>query len=317
MQKILASPAALVAALALAACGQPPTRGASSATASDALADTMASATQAAGTMLCAPSPAQLDACAGLGTGDACAMTSPDGLASVAGTCRATLDGTAVACGPTPPAPPAPLVAACAGLASGDACTVTEPDGDAHDGTCVTARDGSTLVCGRAFAPPPPAIEACAALAVGDACTLTRLDGTAVAGVCGLGPAGTGVLACVPPQALRPSATTACAGLAAGAACTVGSPMHPVSGTCVTPTAGGDPVCQAPCPAFGGAFRWGPGPVRPPPGCVDACVGLAAGDACTFTRLDGSTVAGTCRLGPDGAGPLACAPMMMPGPGPR
>lgn len=322
MQKIRTSSAALVAALALAACGQAGSR--TGAASGDVLADTVAAASEATGTMLCAPSQDQIDACAGLAAGDACALTSPDGLVSVAGACRATLDGVTLACGHVPPAPPTPLVEACAAKAAGDACSVTEPDGDSHAGTCVTARDGATLVCGRQHTPPQAALDACAALAAGDACTMTRLDGTTMTGTCSLGPAATGALACLPPQALRPSATTACAGRAAGDACTIGSPMHPVAGSCVTPAAGGDAVCQAACAAFGGPFRYrhgpggmGPGmppPPQPPAPALDACASLAAGAACASVRPDGATVAGTCR--PTIADPavLVCAPSMTPGP---
>lgn len=313
----------LALALALVACGQTGTSAdRTAAVTGDVLADTVAAASQAAGTMLCAPSQDQIDACAGLAAGDACALTSPVSQVSVAGLCRATLDGVALACGHVPPAPPPPLVEACAGKAAGDACAVTEPDGDSHDGTCVTTRDGATLVCGRAHLPPQAALDACAALAAGDACTMTRADGAAVAGVCSLGPAGTGALACLPPQALRPSATAACAGQVAGDACLLGSPRHQVPGSCVTPAAGGDAVCQAACAAFGGPFRYGHGPggmgpgLPPPPPpqqALDACAALAAGDACTLTAPGGATVDGTCRTGPD-ATTLVCAPCMVPGP---
>jgi hypothetical protein len=56
------------------------------------------------------------------------------------------------------------------------------------------------------------------------------------------------------------------------------------------------------------------GPPRPPQEAVDACADLAAGDACSFT-IDNHAVDGKCRLGPDGKGPLACAPKGPP-PGP-
>jgi len=325
MQKILTSPAALVVALVLAACGQSTSGGSRTASVtSDVLADTVAAANEATGTMLCAPSQDQITACTGLVAGDACALTSLDGQVSVAGVCRTTLDGVTLACGHVPPAPPPPLVEACASKAAGEACTVVEPDGDAHDGTCVTARDGATLVCGRAHVPPQAALDACAALAAGDCCTMTRLDGGAMTGVCSLGPAGTGALACLPPQALRPNATTACTGKVAGDACTLGSARHPVAGSCVTPAAGGDAVCQAACAAFGGPFRYGhgpggmgpgmPPPPPPPAPALQACAALAAGDACTMTRLDGATVAGVCRPSIAGATVLVCAPSMAPGP---
>lgn len=53
---------------------------------------------------------------------------------------------------------------------------------------------------------------------------------------------------------------------------------------------------------------------RPPQEALDACANLAAGAACSFDA-DGHHVDGTCRTGPDGQGPLACAPQMrMPPP---
>jgi hypothetical protein len=51
----------------------------------------------------------------------------------------------------------------------------------------------------------------------------------------------------------------------------------------------------------------------PPPEAFDACDGLAAGDACAFD-LDGHHVEGTCKSGPEGDGPLACAPDQPPPP---
>jgi hypothetical protein len=93
MQKFLFHPAALAAAIVLAACGQMgSSNDRSAAVTSDVLADTVASASAATGTMLCAPSQVQIDACATMSAGDACSLTSPDGQVSVAGTCRATLD---------------------------------------------------------------------------------------------------------------------------------------------------------------------------------------------------------------------------------
>jgi len=231
-----------------------------SATALDTVAAAVASATAATGTLLCAPSQAQLDACSGLAAGDACTLTLANGTTTVDGTCRSTLDGASIGCAPNPPAPPRALVDACAGLAAGDTCTAAEPDGDTHGGVCVTARNGATLICGRAHVPPQAAIDACASSAAGDACSMPCRDGTStVAGVCSYGPAGTGVLACAPPQALRPSATAACAGLAAGADCTIGDERHATTGTCVTPAQGGDAVCVPACADLGGRFDCGPG----------------------------------------------------------
>lgn len=254
--------------LSLAACaGSSRTVDTSTSTsAASSLATAMASATTASGTLLCTPSPAQIDACASLAAGAACTLsstsTAADGLTATtttAGACVTSLDGATLACAPTPPGPPQALVDACTGLAAGAACTATEPDGDSHTGVCVTARDGSTLICGRAHTPPQVAIDACASLAAGDSCTMARSlpdHASAMAtGVCSLGPDSTGVLACAPAQSLRPSATTACAGLAAGAACTIGGREHTTSGTCVTPAAGGDAVCLAACGDLGGGFK--------------------------------------------------------------
>jgi hypothetical protein len=59
----------------------------------------------------------------------------------------------------------------------------------------------------------------------------------------------------------------------------------------------------------------GPGhPCGPPPQeALDACEGLAADDTCAFD-IDGHHVDGTCRNGPEGDGPLACAPDRPPPP---
>jgi hypothetical protein len=53
-----------------------------------------------------------------------------------------------------------------------------------------------------------------------------------------------------------------------------------------------------------------PGGHGPPQVAVDACASLKAGDNCSFT-IDGRTVDGTCRSGPDG-GAVACAPKDSP-----
>lgn len=234
--------------------------GGTSTTSTSALASTIASATASTGTLLCSPAQAQVDSCSGLAAGDACTLSTADGGSTTSGTCRTTIDGATVACAPTPPSPPQELVDACSALAAGESCQVTEADGDAHQGVCVTARDGSTLVCGRIRTPPQVAIDACSALAEGDACSLpARTDAGAITGVCSLGPASTGPLACAPAQELRPKATSACSGLPAGATCTVGRGHDTVSGTCVTPAAGGDAVCVVPCGELGGLFRCGPG----------------------------------------------------------
>jgi hypothetical protein len=45
----------------------------------------------------------------------------------------------------------------------------------------------------------------------------------------------------------------------------------------------------------------------PPPQALAACANLAVGAACAFD-VDAHHVEGTCQNGPDGHGPLACAP---------
>jgi len=272
--------AAAIGLLAVACAQSGGTSDTASISSAATVATALASATTASGTLLCTPSQAQIDACAGLAAGAACTLTATSTAAdgsttSTAGACATSLDGASVACAPTPPAPPQALVDACASLAVGAACTATEPDGDSHTGTCVTARDGTTILCGRAHTPPQVAIDACASLAAGDACTMSRAlpDGASASatGVCAHGPDSTGVLACAPAQSLRPSATTACTGLVAGAACTIGGRGHTLTGACVTPAAGGDPVCLAACADLGGGFRCGhdgggEGPGRHGPG---------------------------------------------------
>jgi hypothetical protein len=53
----------------------------------------------------------------------------------------------------------------------------------------------------------------------------------------------------------------------------------------------------------------------PPKEAFDACANLTAGAACAFD-IDSHHVTGTCRRGPDGQGPLACAPDHPPPPPP-
>jgi hypothetical protein len=54
-----------------------------------------------------------------------------------------------------------------------------------------------------------------------------------------------------------------------------------------------------------------PLPRQPPREAIEACEGRAAGDACTV-KLPDRTIDGVCRNGPDGNGPLACAPSAPP-----
>jgi hypothetical protein len=86
-----------------------------------------------------------------------------------------------------------------------------------------------------------------------------------------------------------PEAVDACATGSAGGACAFDHDGHPV--TRQGPDDG--PLACA--------------PDRPPPEAFDACASSTAGAACAFD-VDGHHVAGTCRQGPDGQGPLGCAP---------
>ncbi len=252
---LLASFLALAALISACGGGTP-----DPAEATSALSSALEASTAASGTLLCAPADEQVAACAGIAAGDACELTPPDGAPAVAGTCRATLDGSAVACAPNPPAPPQELVDACTGKATGDACQVAEAFGNTRDGVCGTARDGATLVCGRVRIPPQAAVDACASLAAGDACTMTGPLGMGSAsGVCSLGPASTGPLACAPRKDLLPHGEQACAGLAAGATCTLGRRHEALPGTCVVPVEGSAAVCVVACADLRGRFTCGPG----------------------------------------------------------
>src|SRR3954465_5657150 len=114
-----------------------------------ALSSAVVAETSATGTLICAPSQTQIDACGGKAANDSCSLTAPDGVTSVPGTCRATVDGTTVACAPNPPAPPRVLVDACSGKAKGDSCSAaTDRDGDETlQGACGTLASSTTLVC--------------------------------------------------------------------------------------------------------------------------------------------------------------------------
>jgi hypothetical protein len=102
-----------------------------------------------------------------------------------------------------------------------------------------------------------------------------------------------------PPQ----EALDACNGKAAGDACTLTTPDgQTVSSTCGSCGDGMPLACMPPRHEGG-----------PPQAALDACGGKAAGDTCSLTAPDGQAVSGTCRNGPDGAGPLACAPPHPPG----
>lgn len=261
--------AAWAAALALGAagCGGTSSSGATATGSTSALAVALASTSAATGTLLCAPTSSQVDACTGVAVGDPCVLTSTDD-GTVDGVCRVTLDGTTVGCAPKPPALPEALVTACSGKVAGDACQAAEPFGDTHAGVCVATPD-ATLVCGRVRTPQAGAIAACDGAAVGDSCALpdpapaastSSSKAVGTTGVCSLGPVGTGPLACSPAQSLLPHGEEVCAGLAAGATCTLGRGHDAVTGTCQTPEEGGTTVCVVACGDLGGPFHHrGPG----------------------------------------------------------
>jgi hypothetical protein len=52
----------------------------------------------------------------------------------------------------------------------------------------------------------------------------------------------------------------------------------------------------------------------PPQEAIAACASLSLDASCTFT-FDGRAHQGTCRRGPEGQGPVACAPDRGPKPG--
>jgi hypothetical protein len=205
----------------------------------------------ATGPLRCAPSTGMLDACSNKALGDGCSLSGKrDGGWSLSGSCRSTLDGTGLACVPTPPGPPPFLVNACSGQSSGVACKVTGPSGHTFEGSCVAARNTGTLFCGKPHTPPAAAVDACTGKSAGDGCERPEHhDGGSKPGICRTGPGGNGPLACRP--ASSPGAL-ACAGLDAGATCTVdfGHKKHGgegLSGSCVVPAGGGASTCLVAC----------------------------------------------------------------------
>lgn len=99
------------------------------------------------------------------------------------------------------------------------------------------------------------------------------------------------------PRQPPPEAFAACSSLSASDACTVTFHGHTLEGICRSgPDGKGALACVPKGP-----------PPGPPPEAVEACSSLGASDACTVTH-DGHTMEGICRSGPDGKGPLACAP---------
>jgi hypothetical protein len=205
--------------------------------------------------LLCAPSSTEVAACGGMAVGDGCTLGDSDGgtTRSIAGTCRATLDGSQVACIRNPPSAPALLSDACTGKATGDACAVG-PDGGARSfqGACVSTPSGAALVCLPVRPPPQRAVDACTGKASGDACEIAGwADGKMVAGTCGTGSTGSGPLACRPAHDRTAILAAACSGRDAGAACGLGPKADFGLGVCTTPAEGGAELCVLPCSDFG------------------------------------------------------------------
>ncbi|HMK73157.1 MAG TPA: hypothetical protein VK454_07445 [Myxococcaceae bacterium] len=197
--------------------------------------------------LLCSPTSGQLAACNGSDAGAACTLSDADKDFTLNGTCKPTVDGSAVACTPNPPGPPPALASACSGKASGDACQAQGFFGS-FQGVCISAPASGTLFCGRVHTPPQPLVDACTGKMAGDSCALgERRDGGTFSGVCGNGPAGTGPLACRPNFDRTSFLAAACSGQDAGASCTVGHKDHGLAGTCVAPSGGGPDLCILPC----------------------------------------------------------------------
>ncbi len=207
--------------------------------------------------LLCAPSPRQTSACAGLMPGASCVLTrldtdgnaDADGDFSIAGTCRAPVGGGSLACAPVPPPLPVERTQPCAGRSAGDDCTFDRLANGPITGACFPVGGSGTLVCGRVRVPPQPLVDACSGKSAGASCDLApRADGSTVSGVCGNGVTGKGPLACGPVHDPSVRLATACTGLSVGASCTLGGGRFSVGGTCTAPATGGAPLCLAACP---------------------------------------------------------------------
>jgi len=220
---------------------------------------------------LCLPSSAQTSACNGMPAGASCTLTrstgdgdmdadDDGGVLTIAGTCRATVDGT-VGCFPNPPAPPAVLTDPCSGKSAGASCTIQGPFGT-FQGTCFDFHATTTLICGRVRTPPQPFVDACTGKTAGDGCTIAKHhDAGVISGVCGNGPTGQGPLACGPSHdrtdRREARLEAACDGLDAGTTCALGKGFWSVGGTCTTPAGGGAALCLAPCPELRHKFPFG------------------------------------------------------------
>ena len=127
------------------------------------------------------------------------------------------------------------------------------------------------------------------------ACTDAPVDASSAAATTATADAGDRPPAPRPPIA----SIDACASSAAGDACAFDVDGHHVTGTCRRGPDDQGPLACAP--------DHPPPPPKPPQEALDACVGLAAGDACAVTLPDGTTLDGACRTPPDGSA-LVCAP---------
>ena len=159
--------------------------------------------------------------------------------------------------------------------------------------------------------PPPEAFAACKGSSDGAACSVDLVD-VEIAGTCRQGPKGEPQLACVPTEpppghaGPPPEAFEACKTLTAEAACNVKLGPATIAGRCLGPPQGEGPLACIP------KDRPPPGP---PPEAIGACKGLAVDAACSV-KLPPKTIEGRCRSGPEGQGPLACAPIAPPPPAP-
>lgn len=149
---------------------------------------------------------------------------------------------------------------------------------------------------------PPEALAACSGKQNGDVCSVTR-DGQQQQGTCRSGPGGEGV-ACLPARPAPPAeAVSACSGKKANDSCSVQMHGQNLDGTC---HAGPDGASALVCHPR----RGGPGGRQPPAEALKACENLQVGAGCSVV-FGGSTLAGTCRAGPDG-GAAACMPSGAP-----
>ncbi|MGC4121445.1 MAG: hypothetical protein QM765_44095 [Myxococcales bacterium] len=215
--------------------------------------------------------------------------------------------------------PPQEAIDACKSLKAGEACTFSI-DGRTVQGTCRGPADKPAACAPNDLPPPddghrgPPqqALDACKNLRDGDTCSFDH-DGREVKGSCRTGPDG-GAMGCAPADlprhgghrgAMQPplEALAACASLKVGDSCSFAFDGRTMNGTCRGPA--DKPAACAPndLPPHGGHHG-------PPAAALDACKSLRDGDSCSFS-LDGRSVTGSCRTGPEGQS-AACLPSDMP-----